>query len=482
MAQGDSTTNETVQVDFDKENEAFSTATSDQISVQGQTVDSSSGETTIDNSATSSTGGETVESEKEVGTSSISTDETVSAGTTDTTSDTYGTSLTASGTDATSATTSVGGSGTQVAGWLSDASKGNVEAVANLKAYTGPGSEVVQFLVANNMLEDAVNDPQTMQLIQNAIGAAGDFGQGIDYTGVHGINQQLGGGLEAYQDPYTEAVTQAGLRDLEEARLAAISRTAGGAMTSGAFGGARHGVADAATNRRFIDQAGDFVNKTRSDAYKQAVADRGRDIDRLMQTDQYNLEAGLQGATTAAELGAAGRDLAIDDAGVIKGIGQDIKDQDYEDFKKQNESAIANATALTNAIMGSKADTTTTQFQDTDTASTSDTDSYTQTHQAVQTIVDSVTEQISSGTMDQVTMEKNIQVAENYMNTLTQSEQQKLLQTLSEMTGIDFTASFVQSAESGEASGSETRTGSSSTETEGPNMAMQIFGAILSQF
>ena len=79
------------------------------------------------------------------------------------------------------------------------------------------------------------------------------------YQGALGGTAAAMGGpnIGAFMNPYSQAVTGQTMQDLERQRQMAGQDTAAAAQAAGAFGGSRHGVADALTNEAFARQGAD---------------------------------------------------------------------------------------------------------------------------------------------------------------------------------------------------------------------------------
>lgn len=144
--------------------------------------------------------------------------------------------------------------------------------------------------------------------------------------------------MSQYMNPYTQNVIDTVQADLERQRQ--MQQNVGGAQASaaGAFGGSRHGVAEALTNEAFarqgaqtaagLRQAGfdvarqmagqDIAGRYAADVQNQAA--RIGDINRLMQAQQFNIGTGLQGSQQ--RLGAAGQLAGI--GGQAFGMGQNV--------------------------------------------------------------------------------------------------------------------------------------------------------------
>ena len=114
--------------------------------------------------------------------------------------------------------------------------------------------------------------------------------------------QIAGADLQAYMNPYENQVVQQSLSDIERSRL--MQQNIGGAQAgaSNAFGGSRHGIAEAETNRAFADQAARTASGLRQAGYQNAQQMAGQDIATGMQASLANQGANLQAGTTSAQL------------------------------------------------------------------------------------------------------------------------------------------------------------------------------------
>jgi len=101
------------------------------------------------------------------------------------------------------------------------------------------------------------------------------------------VNQAAAGGLQqamqgtqaamagpnvgAFMNPYTSMVTGTALNDLERQRQMAANTTGAQATQAGAFGGSRHGVADALTNEAFARQGSQMFGNLQQQGYNNAL-------------------------------------------------------------------------------------------------------------------------------------------------------------------------------------------------------------------
>lgn len=74
-----------------------------------------------------------------------------------------------------------------------------------------------------------------------------------------------------FQNPYEDQVVQGTLNDMERSRLMAMNNMGASAGAAGAFGGARHGIAESETNRGFFDRVGDLTAGLRSEGFNNAM-------------------------------------------------------------------------------------------------------------------------------------------------------------------------------------------------------------------
>jgi len=111
--------------------------------------------------------------------------------------------------------------------------------------------------------------------------------------------------IEQYMNPFTKAVTEQSLADLERSRLLQQQQTAAQATAARAFGGSRQGVAEAETNRAFGENAARLVAQQNAAGYEAAQRASEADLARAMQAQQLNQAQDL--ATTQQSLQLAGQ-------------------------------------------------------------------------------------------------------------------------------------------------------------------------------
>ncbi|URC15520.1 tail spike protein/chaperone [Octadecabacter Antarctic DB virus 2] len=113
------------------------------------------------------------------------------------------------------------------------------------------------------------NPQQTQTPQQNGV-----FGQSAGaYNAALGGTQAAAAGpnIGAFMNPYTEQVTGNTLDSLERQRQMATNNMGAQATQAGAFGGSRHGVADAMTNEGFARQGADTFGQLQQQGFNTAL-------------------------------------------------------------------------------------------------------------------------------------------------------------------------------------------------------------------
>ena len=154
------------------------------------------------------------------------------------------------------------------------------------------------------------------------------------------LNQDIG----AYMSPYTQNVTEQGLRDINRSRTLANVNTAAGATAAKAFGGSRHGVAEAETNRAFDENALRFVGQQNAEAFRSAQAGAESDLRRQQEARMANQGAGLTAnaqrttaAGTLANIGAQGQRMGFQGAEQLAQQGEE-----QQQFSQEQMDALRN--------------------------------------------------------------------------------------------------------------------------------------------
>lgn len=94
----------------------------------------------------------------------------------------------------------------------------------------------------------------------------------IMQTSANLFNQAAQGpNIGAFQNPYQQQVVDTTMMDMNRAREMAVGQVGDQAMQAGAYGGSRHGVAEAETNRGYFDTMGRTMAGIRAAGFDSAV-------------------------------------------------------------------------------------------------------------------------------------------------------------------------------------------------------------------
>jgi hypothetical protein len=187
-------------------------------------------------------------------------------------------------------------------------------------------------------------DPNSRQMQQvNTAANIAETAGGYQPERVRG-GSLLGQDIGAYMSPYTQAVTEQGLKDINRSRTLANVNTAAGATAARAFGGSRHGIAEAETNRAYDENANRFVGEQNAKAFAAAQSGAEADLQRQMQARLANQGAGLQAnaqrttaAGTLANIGAQGQQMGFQGAQQLAQAGAQ-----QQQFSQQQMDALRN--------------------------------------------------------------------------------------------------------------------------------------------
>lgn len=111
----------------------------------------------------------------------------------------------------------------------------------------------------------------------------GNISQANSLPAFEGLTPGL---LSQFRDPYEDQAVRGMLGDLEYQRQLAGNTTGDAALAGGAFGGSRHGVADALTNSEFARHGGLISSQMRSQGHWNSVQSA---LQQLLAKNQYGL-------------------------------------------------------------------------------------------------------------------------------------------------------------------------------------------------
>jgi len=167
--------------------------------------------------------------------------------------------------------------------------------------------------------------PRMSQMAGQAnVAAMGTIGQAMGYrppaVGVQSLAQT---DLQPYQNPYDQAVVDQTTQDMLRAQQMQQNIQDYQMGQAGAFGGSRHGIAQAEGLRGFYDRLGAQQAQLRQQGFQQAQQAAVGDIGRQYAADVQNQQTGL--AATQAQINAA---QALQQAGNLGFTQQRTAQQD----------------------------------------------------------------------------------------------------------------------------------------------------------
>jgi hypothetical protein len=215
--------------------------------------------------------------------------------------------------------------------WLKGQISDNLKTIQGLDAYQAyPTNQAFA-----NLTPQMQQQLQTMQQLGGQ--GAGVLGQGLDtmqgvanYTpqqiGMQGqmnpaqvaagqVDPNISAGqanLDPFMNPYQSQVVDQTITDMDRARQMAVQRGEDAAIGAGAFGGSRHGIADAETNRAFADRTAAAVGQLNQQGFNTALgaAQNQQGMDMAAQqanlgANQFNVGMDMQGQLANQQAGMA---------------------------------------------------------------------------------------------------------------------------------------------------------------------------------
>jgi hypothetical protein len=213
-------------------------------------------------------------------------------------------------------------------------------------------------------------DPITGQAINRTAANMGSTNAAFAQAGqtaanVGGYTPQnfLSGNIGAYMNPYIQNVENAALGNMDRAYRQNINTIGDQALTAGAFGGSRQGVAEGVAASENARQMGDLSAQLRAQGYGQASGQMTADMDRALTGQRLNLE----GAQMQGNLAGAGQSAYLQSLQQAMAAGQ-INQSQAQALLDQNASrydAMANIPAnqlnlMLAALSGTQVPTTST--------------------------------------------------------------------------------------------------------------------------
>lgn len=153
---------------------------------------------------------------------------------------------------------------------------------------------------------------------QTALGGAGldSIDAGAAITGANAMTPAAAG-VAANMNPYLQMVAGNTLNDLGRANQMALNQVRGDATARGAFGGSRQALAEAETNRNFIDRAGSTLGSLYAQGFDTALG-----------ASQADLNRSLSAAGQLASIGGAQQAAGFQSGQALTNLG--LSDQEFQ--------------------------------------------------------------------------------------------------------------------------------------------------------
>ena len=174
----------------------------------------------------------------------------------------------------------------QMQGGFQDGSGANLPPMAAMQGGYNPAMQQGQY--------NPIAPSGDFNLNQASAGAMQKSMQGAQNGMQFDAGQLAGSDLSQYTNPYENQVVQQTLTDLGGAQEQQLNQMGANATAAGAFGGSRHGIAEAETRRGFADTAAQAVSGLRQAGYTQAGQAAQNDINNRMANERMRMDAGSQ--------------------------------------------------------------------------------------------------------------------------------------------------------------------------------------------
>lgn len=262
--------------------------------------------------------------------------------------------------------------------WVQDAAQKNLNASYQVSAnMLGPysGQRVADMptgqLANINALQQNVGATNpAFAYAQNAAAGLTNYQPGQVNAG-----QLSGTDLSSYMNPFTQSVIQSGMNAIDAQRMQALNQVGDQAIRTGAFGGSRQGVVEGVTNAAAANQAGQLASQLMAQNFGQAQSAAQNDINRNLQAQQLNQQAGLQGAglnlSAANQLGnlagagqqsfLSGLQAALAGQQALQGQNQNVLDAQRQYYTEQQQFPLQQLQVPLQALGVSPYGSTTTQ-------------------------------------------------------------------------------------------------------------------------
>lgn len=179
----------------------------------------------------------------------------------------------------------------------------------------------------------------------NTLGAGAQLAQNVGMGNIT-PGSFLNANMNAYMNPYLQNVAGNTMSDMYRAREIQGLSDNDAAVRAKAFGGSRHGVAEAETNRNFYDRLGSTLGNIYAGGFQSAAEMANQDMNRDLTAQSTNQANALQAAGILGQLGMTQQQMGLQgaDALINLGLGQ-------QEFNQAQLDAIRNLPLEQQAII-----------------------------------------------------------------------------------------------------------------------------------
>jgi len=210
----------------------------------------------------------------------------------------------------------------------------NVQNIAgDLKAREFAGFTPDQLSGFDQIRQTALNGPGFGSI--NA--AAGSLSDGTNYNPMMigsgptvKAGSFLGSDIGSYMSPYLDQVAGSTMNQLDRARQIALTGNNAAATAAHAFGGSRHGIADAETNRNFFDIGQQAMSNLYNTGFNNATTLQQGDMNRDLNAQTTNASNWLQSAIANQGAGLQGQQLRQGAATNLANVGTTQQNAGYQ--------------------------------------------------------------------------------------------------------------------------------------------------------
>ena len=128
--------------------------------------------------------------------------------------------------------------------------------------------------------------------------------------------------MSAYQNPYESQVIQSALKDIGQAQDISLNQMGAQATAAKAFGGSRHGVAEAQTRLGYGQQAANTIGQLRQQGFNTALGAAQNQAAAINAANQFGAQAGMNAQQLNQSAGLQGAQLGLQAANQLGNLGR----------------------------------------------------------------------------------------------------------------------------------------------------------------